>query len=109
MLLRRLSIVALVSLSCGACGPRAEVHQPTKEEVRRVSQELIKAQLLSPGYIQFSNEAEMTIDKLEPSRFRVRGFVDYKGESGMAIRTNYTCVPRYGPRGQWDVEDLKWE
>jgi len=51
----------------------------------------------------------MTIDKLEPSRFRVRGFVDYKGESGMAIRTNYTCVPRYGPRGQWDVEDLKWE
>jgi len=96
-------------LVCGACRPRAEVHQPTKEEVRRVSQEVIKAQLLSPGYIQFSSEAEMTIDELAPGRFRVRGFLDYKGQSGMAIRTNYTCVLLYSPQGQWEVEELQWE
>jgi hypothetical protein len=96
-------------LACGACGPRDEVPRPTKEEVRKVSQEVIKAQLLSPGFIQFSSEAEMTIDELEPGRFRVRGFVDYKGQSGMAIRTNYTCLLQYGAHGQWEVEELKWE
>jgi hypothetical protein len=102
-------MVALLMLACGACRPRAEVPQPTKEEARRVSQEVIKAQLLSPGYILFSNEAETTIDDLEPGRFRVRGFVDYKGQSGMAIRTNYTCVLLYSALGQWEVEELKWE
>jgi hypothetical protein len=104
-----LLIVALLALACGACKPRAEVRGPTKEEARRASQDVIKAQLLSPGYILFSNEAETTLDELEPGRFRVRGFVDYKGHSGMAIRTNYTCVLRYTVRSEWEVEELKWE
>ena len=104
-----MSIVALLALACGACQPRADIHRPTGEEALRVSQEIVKAQLLSPGYILFSSEAETTLDELEPGRFRVRGFVDYKGQSGMAIRTNYTCVLRYGARGQWQLEDLRWE
>jgi hypothetical protein len=104
-----LSLVALLMLACGACRPQAEAYRPTKEEARTVSQEVIKAQLLSPGFIQFSSEAEETIDELEPGRFRVRGFVDYKGQSGMAIRTNYTCVLLYSALGQWEVEELKWE
>jgi hypothetical protein len=109
--LPKLGLTPLVLLLAAgfACKPRAEIHQPTKDEARRISQEVIKQSLMSPGYILFSNEAEMSIDELGPGQFRVRGFVDYQGESGMAIRTNYTCVLRYGPQGRWEVEELKWE
>ena len=86
-----------------------QAHQPTREEARLASQEIIKQNLMSPGYIRFSNEGEMSIDELAPGRFRVRGFVDYQGQSGTAIRTNYTCVLLYGARGRWEVQDLKWE
>lgn len=101
-------MVLLTTLTWGACRQQA-VYRPSKEEALKASQEIIRAQLLSPGYILFSNQAEMTIDELDPGHFRVRGFVDYKGRSGMAIRTNYTCVLRYNTRGQWEVEDLKLE
>jgi len=100
----------MVLLAAGfGCKQPAKVHQPTKDEARRISQEVIKQSLMSPGYILFSNEAEMSIDELGSGRFRVRGFVDYRGQSGMPIRTNYTCVLRYGARGQWEVENLQWE
>jgi len=64
---------------------------------------------MSSGYVRFSPEREMSIDELEPGRFRVRGYVDYQGPAGASTRTNYTCVLRYGVRGKWEVEDLKFE
>jgi len=103
-----LALVMLLAAGSG-CRPRTEVHRPSRDEARRISQEVIKQALLSPGYILFSNDAEMSIDELGRGRFRVRGFVDYQGQAGMPIRTNYTCVLRYSTRGRWEVEDLQWE
>jgi opacity protein-like surface antigen len=108
-LVHRFLILALLLSAVTACKQAAQAHQPTRQEARIASQELIKQNLMSLGNAHFSSEGEMSIDELEPGRFRVRGFVDYQGQSGRAMRTNYTCVLRYGAKGKWDVEDLKWE
>ena len=108
-LFHRFLILALLLSAVTACKQAAQAHQPTRQEARIASQELIKQNLMSLGNAHFSSEGEMSIDELEPGRFRVRGFVDYQGQSGRAMRTNYTCVLRYGAKGKWDVEDLKWE
>jgi len=107
-LFHRFFILALLLSAVTAC-KHAQAHGPTREEARIASQELIKQNLMSLGNARFSSEGEMSIDELEPGRFRVRGFVDYQGKSGRAMRTNYTCVLRYVAKGKWDVEDLKWE
>jgi len=108
-LFRGFLILALLVSGATACRQLVQTHRPTRQEARIASQELIKQNLMSLGNARFSSEGEMSIDELEPGRFRVRGFVDYRGGSGSALRTNYTCVLRYGARGKWEVEDLKWE
>ncbi|MGA2131274.1 MAG: hypothetical protein ABSH50_03080 [Bryobacteraceae bacterium] len=107
--MRWVLVLALLSLSSVACKRAAPLHRPTSADARLAVQEAIKGQLMSPGVARFSNEQEMNIDELEPGRFRIRGFVDYQGSYDIPVRNNYTCWIRYTNRGQWELEEIKWE
>lgn len=86
-----------------------EPYRPTPAEVRLAAQGLITEQLMSPGAILFASEADTSVEELSSGRFRVRSYVDYKGASGMPIRTNFDCVIRCKGKDKWDMADMKWE